>query len=154
MGLRGRSSITLNDPLVDLSGTTLKVYFILLSSRRPLSIREVQRLAGFKSPNSARHHLERLVSMGYAARGDGGYVAVRPRSSLFSLFVVLRGSIFPRSLFYALSSTIFLLFYILARYPVLDAYSLSFLALFSTVLWIDTISVYRKIRRLVSASIS
>ncbi len=145
---RANEKIIVNDPLVNLSGTTLKVYFILLSSHRPLGVREVQKLAGFRSPNSARHHLEKLVMMGYAIKRDGGYVAVRPRSSLFSVFVILRGSILPKNMFYAISSTLFTLIYVYLRYPSIDWLVFFFASALSGILWLDTYNMYRRIKYL------
>ena len=95
MGLAGEKALEgQGDPLAALAGTSLRVYMLLLRSRRPLGVREVQRMLGFRSPSTARHHLERLVALGLAERVEGGYVARRPRG-LLSLYVVVRGRLVP-----------------------------------------------------------
>ncbi|MEB3755371.1 MAG: hypothetical protein GSR79_00700, partial [Desulfurococcales archaeon] len=55
---------TSSDPLLATGGTSLRVYLYLLQVNRPIGIRELQRSMGFKSPTTARHHLERLVDLG------------------------------------------------------------------------------------------
>ena len=96
MGSRGEGG----DPIAVLGGTALRVYLYLLAAGRPVGVRELQRALGFKSPSTARHHLERLASLGLAVRGPRGYVAVKP-SGLLGEFIALSGRILPRSLFLA-----------------------------------------------------
>ncbi|RLG84498.1 MAG: LexA family transcriptional regulator [Thermoprotei archaeon] len=135
----------LKDPLIVLSGTSLYVYLILLRENRPLGVREVQRLAGFKSPNSARHHLEKLVELGFAKKVLEGYVAIKPRSSLLSLFIFVRGLFLPRILFYAIFSTILLITYVVLRIGgSLDIYAIIFLAGINIILWADTVNLIRR----------
>ncbi len=137
-----------SDPLIDLSGSTLKVYLILLSSKRPLGVREIQRAAGFRSPNSARHHLEKLVELGYALRVEEGYVAVKPRGSILSFFIMLRGILLPKALFYALLTTLLTIAYIVLRYPGVDIYPLTFMVSISVMLWLDATNLLRKTKYL------
>ncbi|MEB3756558.1 MAG: LexA family transcriptional regulator [Desulfurococcales archaeon] len=99
---------TSNDPLLATGGTSLRVYLYLLQANRPMGIRELQRSMGFKSPTTARHHLERLVELGLVERKLNGYIALKPKGILGELFVHT-GKVFPRSLFlssFLVSSTI------------------------------------------------
>jgi len=139
---------TIRDPLLALSGSSLQVYLILLSSKRPLGIREVQRRAGFKSPNSARHHLDKLIEQGFAYRVDNGYVAIKPRGSLISSFVIIRNIMFPKMFFYALASSLFLLAYIILRMGSIDPFPTVFLTIITIMLWLDSIELMDKINKL------
>ncbi len=56
----------------------------------------MQRALGFKSPSTARHHLERLVELGLAEKTSEGYVALHPRG-LLGEYVLVRGRIVPRN---------------------------------------------------------
>ena len=146
---RSRRQQGIRDPLITLSGSTLQVYMILLTSKKPLGIREIQRIAGFRSPNSVRHHLDKLLEMGYVVRSDDGYVAVKPRSSILSTFIILRELLIPKSLFYAIATTLFLLFYIVYRVNTgIDWYPAVFLIVLSILLWRDSISLLKKVGQL------
>jgi len=143
-----RTRKTIRDPLLALSGSSLQVYLILLSSKRPLGIREVQRRAGFKSPNSARHHLDKLIEQGFAYRVDDGYVAIKPRGSLISSFIIIRNIMFPKMFFYALASSLFLIAYIVLRMESIDPFPTVFLLIITTMLWLDSIELMDKINKL------
>ena len=92
------SSEKAGDPIEALGGTALRVYLYLLTAGRPVGVRELQRALGFKSPSTARHHLERLVNLGLAERGPRGYRAVRPHGILAE-YVVVSGRMIPRTFF-------------------------------------------------------
>jgi len=143
-----RTRKSVRDPLLALSGSSLQVYLILLSSKRPLGIREVQRRAGFKSPNSARHHLDKLIEQGFAYRVDDGYVAIKPRGSLISSFIIIRNIMFPKMFFYALASSLFLIAYIVLRIESIDPFPTVFLLIITTMLWLDSIELMDKINKL------
>ncbi len=86
------------DPIILLGGTSLKVYFYLLEASKdgPVGVRELQRALGFRSPSSAKHHLDRLVDLGLAEKIVGGeYRALSPRGGLFSLFFAFLGRTLP-----------------------------------------------------------
>jgi DNA-binding transcriptional ArsR family regulator len=87
-----------SDPIEALGGTALRVYLYLLTAGRPVGVRELQRALGFKSPSTARHHLERLVSLGLAERDTRGYKAIKPQGILAE-YVVVSGKMIPRSFF-------------------------------------------------------
>jgi len=143
-----RTRKSVRDPLLALSGSSLQVYLILLSSKRPLGIREVQRRAGFKSPNSARHHLDKLIEQGFAYRVDDGYVAIKPRGSLISSFIIIRNIMFPKMFFYALASSLFLIAYVVLRIESIDPFPTVFLLIITIMLWLDSIELMDKINKL------
>ena len=143
-----RTKKAIRDPLLALSGSSLQVYLILLSSKRPLGIREVQRRAGFKSPNSARHHLDKLIEQGFAYRVDDGYVAIKPRGSLISSFIIIRNVMFPKMFFYALASSLFLVAYLVLRMESIDLFPTVFLLIITIMLWLDSIELMDKINKL------
>lgn len=86
------------DPLRELGGTALQVYLYMLLRGDRVGVREVQRALGFRSPSTARHHLERLVALGLAVKTEDGYIAVRPREGLLSLYTFYSGKIIPRTM--------------------------------------------------------
>ncbi len=96
--MREKDDREAEDPVSSLAGSSLRVYILLLSSDRPLGVREVQRRIGFKSPSTARHHLERLVDLGLAYKTGGGYMAKRPREGFLAAYIIFKGRILPRSI--------------------------------------------------------
>ncbi len=86
-----------DDPVLKLGGTALRVYMYLLSrGKESVGVRELQRALGFKSPSTAKHHLDRLVELGLAKRVSGGeYVAVERKSGPLTLFIRLTGRLVP-----------------------------------------------------------
>ncbi|HIC98444.1 MAG TPA: hypothetical protein EYP08_01955 [Pyrodictiaceae archaeon] len=86
------------DPLRELGGTALQVYLYMLLRGDRVGVREVQRALGFRSPSTARHHLERLVALGLAVKTEDGYIAVRPREGLLSLYTFYSGKAIPRTI--------------------------------------------------------
>jgi predicted DNA-binding transcriptional regulator len=102
-----------------LRGKAWKVYWFLLKSGHPISVREVQRELKFSSPSVAHHHLEQLCNLGLAKKEDVGnyYVlASEVKIGVLRHYVRLGKLLFPRYFFYALFTTsfyiIFLLFYV------------------------------------------
>ncbi len=136
------------DPLVELSGTALKIYMLLLRSKRPLGVREVQRLIGLKSPSTARHHLERLVELNLAKKNMNGYTAIIPRRSIFTTYIIVKGYILPRSLSIAVFSLTSFILYILL--PGRDLVASLILLAITCLLLYNAITDTLYIRRLVS----
>jgi len=133
---------------VVVSGRLARVYFILLKSGRPMGVREVQRLAGFKSPSSAKHYLDRLVELGLAERRSGEYVAKVSADSLMSVYIGLLGSVVPRLIPYAVFSTsLALAYYLLARPPI-DALAIA--AVPTALLWVEGVRLLLLARRLLA----
>lgn len=86
-----------------LKGTTLRVYWEVFKSSRPLGVREVQRLIRFSSPSTALYHLEKLRELGVARKDEHGryQVVEEIRPSQFRMFLRIGRIILPRFVFYA-----------------------------------------------------
>ena len=99
-----------------LRGKAWKVYWLLLKTGEPVSVREVQRALHFSSPSIANHHLEQLRELGLVAKQEigGHYVLVSEvKIGVLKHYVKLGKLLFPRFFFYALFSTVFYLAYVL-----------------------------------------
>jgi DNA-binding transcriptional ArsR family regulator len=99
-----------------LRGKAWKVYWLLLKSGRPMSVREVQKALHFSSPSVAQHHLEQLREMGLVKKQDvgGDYLLVgEVKIGVLRHFVKLGRLLFPRYFFYAVLSTTLYLIYLL-----------------------------------------
>ncbi len=133
------------DPVFELSGSSLRVYMLLLSERKPMSVREIQRRVGFRSPNSARHHLERLYNMGFIRKTRNGYVAIKPRSSILDLVFMMKGKILPRIIYVDLLAILLLIGYIVIYHSSLNIFVVSS---FTTIIATLTFELYRIHNRL------
>ncbi|MDG6914133.1 MAG: hypothetical protein JRN34_01530 [Nitrososphaerota archaeon] len=60
-----------------LKGTTLRVYRLMLRSKAPLGIHDVQRSLGLSSPSVAQYHVRKLVNLKLAREEGDGYVVDR-----------------------------------------------------------------------------
>jgi len=93
-----------------LRGKAWKVYWSLLKTGKPMSVREVQRALHFSSPSVANHHLEQLRELGLVQKQEigGHYVLVgEVKIGVLRHYVKLGKLLFPRYFFYALFSTVF-----------------------------------------------
>lgn len=86
-----------------LKGTTLRVYWHLLRSRKPTTIRRLQRSLGFSSPSVASYHLEKLMDMDLVKKNVSGDYELKKTVSLeaMSSFVRISHLMIPRYIFYA-----------------------------------------------------
>ena len=99
-----------------LRGKAWKVYWFLLKTGQPVSVREVQRALRFSSPSVANHHLEQLRDLGLVQKQDigGHYVLVgEVKIGVLRHYVKLGKLLFPRFFFYAFFSTLFYAAYLL-----------------------------------------
>ena len=97
-----------------LRGKAWRVYWILLKTGRPLSVRDVQRLLHFSSPSVAQHHLEQLRQLNLVEKLESGgdYALVgEVKIGVLRHFVKLGKLLLPRYFFYAVFSTTFYLLY-------------------------------------------
>ncbi len=125
------------DPLVELSGTALRVYLYLYRLNKPVSPRELQRAMGFRSVSTAYHHLERLAQLGLVEKKGEGYVAKKPRG-LLGIYVRIGGRLLPRAFIYSGVATGAALGYTLAGRDILAALLLWVLA---TIAWLEAIQL-------------
>jgi len=132
-----------------LRGKAWRVYWFLLKSGRPMSVREVQRALHYSSPSVAQHHLEQLRELGLVCKHDIGghyYLVGEVKIGVLRHFVKLGRLLFPRYFFYAVFSTTFY-----AAYLTMLMQSLSWENLFITVFgaavsaifWYEAVRVWR-----------
>jgi len=131
-----------------LGGTSLKVYLLLASSKEPLGVREVQRRMGFRSPSTAKHHLDRLVELGLAERREGGYAARTGPEGIFEGYTRMLGSLVPRLLPYAVFVTATLVIYALMSWPNIDPGFLLIGCIAASLLWFEGLRMALWLRRL------
>jgi len=132
-----------------LRGKDWKVYWLLLKSGRPMSVREVQRALHFSSPSVAQHHLEQLRQLGLVSKQDiGGHYSLvgEVKIGVLRHFVKLGRLLFPRYFFYAVFSTSFYAAYLATLMKSLtmeNVFILIFGAAVSAILWYEAIRVWR-----------
>jgi hypothetical protein len=105
-----------NDIEYALRGKAWKVYWFLLKTGKPVSVREVQHALHFSSPSVANHHLEQLRDLGLVQKEEigGRYVLVSEvKIGVLRHYVKLGKLLFPRYFFYGLFSTVFYVAYLL-----------------------------------------
>ena len=131
-----------------LRGKAWKVYWLLLKSGHPMSVREVEKALRFSSPSVAHHHLEQLRQLGLVERliVGGNYALVSEvKIGVLRHFVKLGKLVFPRYFFYALFSTAFYIAYITVLMQELtreNLFILSFGAIVTLIFWYEAIRVW------------
>jgi len=131
-----------------LRGKAWKVYWLLLKSGRPISVREVQRTLNFSSPSVAHHHLEQLRELGLVQKqsSDGNYSLVgEVKIGVLRHFVKLGRLLFPRYFFYAVFSTTLYIVYLLVLMQDVtreNLFILLFGAIVSAIFWYEAIRVW------------
>jgi len=132
-----------------LKGKAWKVYWLLLKSGRPMSVREVQKALRFSSPSVAQHHLEQLRQLGLVQRQDvgGTYSLVSEvKIGVLRHFVKLGRLMFPRYFFYAVFSTVSYIVYLVMLLQSFTRESLFitfFGAIVSALFWYEALRVWR-----------
>jgi DNA-binding transcriptional ArsR family regulator len=98
-----------------LRGKAWRVYWYLLKSGTPQSVREVQRALRFSSPSVANHHLEQLRELGLVDKQEVGghyFLVSEVKIGVLRHYVKLGKLLFPRYFFYAVFSTTFYVAYL------------------------------------------
>lgn len=85
-----------------VSGTTWEVYLCVLTSKEPVGVREVWRTLKFSTPSLAQYHLNKLLDLNLVRQTHGGKYVVEEKAQIEVLrsFVLLRGKLVPRLVFY------------------------------------------------------
>ena len=131
-----------------LRGKDWKVYWLLLKTGRPMSVREVQKLLHFSSPSIAQHHLEQLRQLGLVAKQEigGNYSLVSEvKIGVLKHFVKLGRMLFPRYFFYAVFSTTFYVAYILVLmqgFTRENLFILTFGAIVTAIFWYEAVRIW------------
>jgi hypothetical protein len=98
-----------------LSGTTWEVYLYILTSGESVGVRDVWRALKLSSPSLAQYHINKLVDLGVVSQTRHGKYVVEEKERVEALrsFVLLRGKLIPRLVFYgAMISGIFVCYLI------------------------------------------
>jgi DNA-binding transcriptional ArsR family regulator len=131
-----------------LRGKAWKVYWFLLKTGKPLSVREVQRALHFSSPSVAYHHLEQLRELGLVQKQDigGHYLLVSEvKIGVLRHYVKLGRLLFPRYFFYAVFSTVFYVAYLLflmQGFTRENLFIISFGAIVCAVFWYEAYRIW------------
>jgi len=131
-----------------LRGKAWKVYWLLLKTGRPMSVRQVQRALRFSSPSVAQHHLEQLRSLGLVQKKDAGsvyFLVNEVKIGVLRHFIKLGKLLLPRYFFYAVFSTTCLIMYYLTLmqgFTRESLFILSFGVIISLIFWYETIRVW------------
>lgn len=136
------------DPLLKIGGTSLRVYFVLLTRREPIGVRELQHELGLSSPSVAKHHLDRLLNLGLIEKVRGGYKAkpISHYSILLSAYMILLGSLVPRMIPYALLAMGGMIAYIVFFYPDIHLAPIVILMILGLLLLYDGLRMLRIVR--------
>ena len=132
-----------------LRGKAWKVYWLLLRSCRPMSVREVEKALRFSSPSVAHHHLEQLRQLGLVQRQNvgGEYVLVSEvKIGVLRHFVKLGRLMFPRYFFYAIFSSAFYIAYItllMQDFTRENLFIISFGAIVTIIFWYEAFRFWR-----------
>jgi DNA-binding transcriptional ArsR family regulator len=91
----------------EIHGTTLRVYWYLFRSAKPVGVRETQRALSMSSPSTALYHLEKLRELGVTEKDEIGQYSLKEQVHVGTLRLFLRIGrlILPRYLFYAIFLT-------------------------------------------------
>lgn len=102
-----------------LKGTTLRVYWYLLRSGEPTTLRRLQRSLGLSSPSIASYHLEKLVDLGLVEKVRGDYELKKTISlEVMKSFVRISHLMIPRYTFYAATFiTLLIIFLVMYSNP-------------------------------------
>lgn len=139
-----------NETEVDyaLRGKDWNVYWLLLKTGRPMSVREVQRALRFSSPSVSQHHLEQLRGLGLVQKQEvgGNYsLASEVKIGVLRHFIRLGRLLFPRYFFYAVFSTASYIIYVLAFMPGSPRDNLFIIllgAIISAIFWYEAVRIW------------
>ncbi len=98
----------------ELRGSTLRVYWYMLSQNKSVGVREVQRAIGMSSPSVASHHLSKLISLELVEKlPNNSYRVSRVvKVGVLKNFIDFRGRFLPRYMFVAIFFTAYTIAYL------------------------------------------
>ena len=86
---------------LQLKGTTLRVYWHLLRTGKPTTLRRLQKSLGLSSPSVASYHLEKLRDLDLVKKDRGDYELKKTVSfEVMKSFVRVSRLMIPRYMFY------------------------------------------------------
>ena len=85
-----------------LSGTSWNVYLYILTSDKPPGVRDIWRTLKLSSPSLAQYHINKLLELKLIVPTSDGKYQVNETEQMGALrsFVLLRGRLVPRLVFY------------------------------------------------------
>lgn len=85
-----------------ISGTTWDVYLYILTSKAPVGVRDLWRTLALSSPSLAQYHINKLLTLNLLHQTSDGKYQVKEKEQIEALrsFVLLRGKLIPRLVFY------------------------------------------------------
>jgi DNA-binding transcriptional ArsR family regulator len=137
-----------NDLEYALRGKAWKVYWFLLKTGAPVSVREVQRALHFSSPSVANHHLEQLRELGLVQKQEVGghyYLVSEVKIGVLRHYVKLGKLLFPRYFFYAVFSTTFyvaFLLFLLQGFTRENLFIIAFGAVVCVIFWYEALRMW------------
>ncbi|UCH30990.1 MAG: hypothetical protein JSV05_05630 [Candidatus Bathyarchaeota archaeon] len=89
-------------PIHHLSGTTWDVYLYILTSTEPVGVRDAWRNLKLSSPSLAQYHINKLLDQQLLTQTQDGKYLAKEKAQMETLrnFVMLRGKLIPRFVFY------------------------------------------------------
>ncbi len=127
---------------------TARAYMKLLRHGEPVSVRGFQRLMGYRSPGKAQRMLERLSRLGLVYRLENGdYMVSKNLPPYLAAYIVLKGFLVPRSLVFAVFSTVTTATYVLLTEP--GIYVTIMFLILAIPYWVETIYYRRVLKKLV-----
>jgi DNA-binding transcriptional ArsR family regulator len=132
-----------------LRGKAWNVYWLLLKSGHPMSVREVEKALRFSSPSVAQHHLEQLRQIGLVKKENfgGNYGLVgEVKIGVLRHFIKLGRLVFPRYFFYALFSSAFYITYLtlfLEKFTRENLFIITFGLIVSVIFWYEAFRFWR-----------
>ena len=128
------------------TGTALQIYLLLVSSKEPMGVREIQTKIGLKSPSTVKYHLDRLRKEGLVFQTpDGRYAATKADNPLTSLYLFIRNSPVPRLIPASVSFAVFITTYSILTQQI-DPFILGVTAAFVVYVIIESARLRRLIR--------
>ena len=127
-----------------LKGTAIDIYRLLLKTKKPLGIREIQRTLKLSSPSIAQHHLARLEAACLVKREYGDYVINRVE---LANCVKISRFLIPRHFLYLVFAVAVLVLELAVFEPVFTlAYGIPVAAavIFIVIFGYETIKTWRK----------
>jgi len=131
-----------------LRGKAWKVYWLLLKTGHPMSVREVQRMLHFSSPSIANHHLEQLCQLGLVEKQEVGgcyFLVGEIKIGVLRHFVRLGRLLFPRYFFYAVFSTAFFatyLLFLMQGFTREGLFVILFGVMVTTIFWYEAVRIW------------
>lgn len=85
-----------------LSGRTWEVYLYILTSTEPVGVRDIWKALELSNPSLAQYHLNKLIDLEVVSQTQYGKYVVEEKERIEALrsFVLLRGKLVPRLVFY------------------------------------------------------